>query len=445
MKVGIVYPHANIDTVPSLVGAAELLAGSGYDVDLYTYLQAGQPAPRFGSPQIRLCSLGVDGLADHSTAGLRRMVKRAGWLPGVARAPLALGYQALGAGLERGSRFAARARGVLTEARIAVLAGDGRRERTDLSSAAAARGSGPDPQSEPYVCVIGVDPDGLELAHSLAHGAPLAYYSLELLLSYELSTPTDLKLKARERELSREAAFVVVQDEGRGRLLADDNGLAWDRVVLVPNAPPGPPRRQASRFWHSHFGLPEDARVVIHSGSLGDWTGIEDIVASASDWPPPWVLVIHTRYDAESSSYVDALRTRAGQGRVWFSLKPVPRQDYDALIDGADVGLAFYVSSDASSFTQRNIQTIGLSSGKLAYYLRAGLPVIINSDASIAASIDAARCGVTVSGASGIAAALERISLDYDAFSGRALGYFEERLDFGRAFADVIRRVDALR
>ena len=35
-------------------------------------------------------------------------------------------------------------------------------------------------------------------------------------------------------ELSRQAAFVVVQDEERARLLADDNGLSWEQVVLVP-------------------------------------------------------------------------------------------------------------------------------------------------------------------------------------------------------------------
>ena len=43
-RVGLVYPHANIDTVPSLIGAAEGLAAHGYEVDVYTLTQAGQPA-----------------------------------------------------------------------------------------------------------------------------------------------------------------------------------------------------------------------------------------------------------------------------------------------------------------------------------------------------------------------------------------------------------------
>src|ERR1700687_2398942 len=134
-RIGIVYPRANIDTVPSLIGAAEVFAERGYDVDVFTYSQAGQPVPEFSSPRIRLRALGVDGLADHSTAGLRSFVKRAGWLPNAARAPLARGYAVLGAGLAHGSRFAARARSVVAES------------------------------SERFACVIGVDPDGLALAH----------------------------------------------------------------------------------------------------------------------------------------------------------------------------------------------------------------------------------------------------------------------------------------
>src|SRR5438309_12078434 len=106
MKVAIVYPRANIDTVPSLIGAAEELSAHGYDVDLFTYAQAGQPAPEFGSARIRLRVLGTEGLVDHSTARLRRLVKRAGWLPSAERAALARGDEELGADLAGDSRFA---------------------------------------------------------------------------------------------------------------------------------------------------------------------------------------------------------------------------------------------------------------------------------------------------------------------------------------------------
>jgi hypothetical protein len=415
MKIGIVYPRANVDTVPSLVGAAEMLAEAGHQVHLFTYTAAGQPPPSFASTDVRLRPLGVDGLAEHSTAGLRSAVKRANWLPSVARGPLVRTYRVLGAGLSGGSRLAARARSAVAE------------------------------REEAFDCLIGVDPDGLALAHTLSHGAPLAYFSLELLLSYEVSTPVDRQLKAQERELSQLARFVIVQDEARGRLLAEDNDLPWERLVLVPNAPPGPARREPGRFWHERFDLPADARVVLHAGSLGDWTGIDGLVDSARAWPEPWVLVVHTRYDAELSTYVDRLRSRADPRRVFLSLKPVPRQDYDALIDGADVGLAFYIPDPSSAFTQRNLLTLGLSSGKLAHYLRAGLPVIVNRAASIADDVDTHTMGVAVQDPSEVGAALDQVAQDYTRFSQNALRFFEEHLDFRCAFGEVLRRVDALR
>ena len=197
-RIGIVYPRANVDTVPSLVAAAEQFADAGFEVDLFTYVNAAQGPVVFSSTRVHVRSLGTEGLVEQTTAGLRRAVKRAGWLPSAARAPLALGYRALGAGLSHGSRLAARAR------------------------TASAERSG---VSETYACVIGVDPDGLALAESLADGAPLGYFSLELLLSGELQTDAERELKALERGLSQAAAVVVVQDDARARLLVQDNQL----------------------------------------------------------------------------------------------------------------------------------------------------------------------------------------------------------------------------
>lgn len=412
-RVGIVYPRATLDSTP-LAAAAELLAEHGYDVDLLILNSAGQAPPRFASERIRLRWLGVDGLAHASASVVRGAVRRAGWLPRVVRRPLAAGYLALGAGLANGSRALARAR-------LAVSR-----------------------QPRPYCCLIGVDPDGLALAAAIGRGAPIAYYSFELLLSYELTTPDEQRLKAQERALSRQAAFVIVQDEQRGRLLAEDNGLDWERLVLVPNAPVGRARRAPSDYWHQRFGLAPDQRVVLHAGSLGDWTGIQAIVDSVATWPEPWVLVIHTRYDAESTPYVEELRSRSDPNRVRYSLKPVPRQEFDALVDGADVGLAFYVPSGDSSFTRRNIETIGLSSGKLAAYLRAGLPVITNAATSIAAQLEREGCGVVVEDAGGIAAALPRIEAGYATYSAGAVAFFERHLDFARSFQHVIERIDRL-
>jgi hypothetical protein len=127
-----------------------------------------------------------------------------------------------------------------------------------------------------------------------------------------------------------------------------------------------------------------------------------------------------------------------------FSLKPVPHQDYDTLIDGGDVGLAFYLPNSNSAYTQRNVQTIGLSSGKLAHYLRAGLPVIVNRSASIAGPIARAGAGLAVDDAADIGAGLSTVASNYQSFSAAAVAFFQQQLDFRRAFASVVQRLEAL-
>lgn len=419
--MAVVYPRATLDTVPSLFNAAELLDRHGFGVDLFVRSAGDAAPPRFTSQEIRLHSLGAETVAAPPPGALRQALRRSGRLGRAVRTPLVHGYQAV-------RRVVGRAAAVRAAARARRLV------------ATTDRGS--------TLCYIGVDPDGLFLADDLAAGtAPVAYYSLELLPSAEIRTEAERRTKARERELSRRACFVVVQDAERAALLAADNGVARERLVLVPNAPLGPARRRRSGYWHARLGLRADQRVALHAGSLGGWTGIQGIVDSVPTWPAAWVLVVHTRYDAdgESSAYVRQLQARAAPGRVFFSLKPVPRQEYDDLVDGADAALAFYLPTDESALTGQNVRAIGLSSGKVAYALRAGVPVIVNTASSLGDLVERERCGVAVAGAGGIAAALAAVELGREGYSREACRFFDERLDFAQSFARVLDRIDALR
>lgn len=408
-RVALIYPRPALDSVPSLCQAIELLAEHGYGVDVYTWTSPDVPDARFASGAIRVRPIGW------SSVG------------GGARARRSVLWRALMAPLRR------------VQARRAE-------HREHATRARAWRGVLRDTQTLDYHCIIGVDPDGLLMARELAAeaGAPLVYYSLELLLTRELRDETSAALKKDERDANRAAALTIVQDEERAGLLVEDNGLDWTRVALVPNAPLGPARRQPSRYWQDRLGLRDDRRIVLHAGSVGAWTGIDRLVDAAATWPEPWMLIVHTRYDAESSAYVDGLRGRAHAGRVRFSVKPVPRQEYETLVDGADAGLAFYVPTNESAYTQENIRSIGLSSGKFASYARAGVPVIANRDSTLGKLVEEAGVGVAVQSAEEVGNALRRIEREQDAMSGRALRFFDQRLDFARAFARVSESLDTL-
>ena len=70
--------------------------------------------------------------------------------------------------------------------------------------------------------------------------------------------------------------------------------------------------------------------------------------------------------------------------------------------------------------------------------------MIANRAASISAEVETAGAGVAVDHARALGAALRHVATEYDAMSARACAFFDDRLAFGRAFAEVVRRVDAL-
>ena len=84
------------------------------------------------------------------------------------------------------------------------------------------------------------------------------------------------------------------------------------------------------------------------------------------------------------------------------------------LVDGADIGIAFYVSTGDSTYTGQNVQSLGLSSGKIAYYLRAGIPVIVNQAGSISELLRREKCGIVVENGQEIGRAIAEIAQQYE-------------------------------
>lgn len=389
-RIAILYPWGALDTHPSLSNAATLLARAGYSVDLFVRSDRRFPAPVFAEPGIEVVAIGE---YDPGGGIVRRVVQRA-------------------------RRFAEPGR-LLATALLRHL-------------------------RSPYRLVVGVDPEGIVQAHPVARllRRPLAYFSFELLLDHDELSPADRRLKARERRASRDLAFALVQDPARATLLRDANGIPPERCVLVPNAPLGAPPEARSRRWHEAFGLPPEQKVLLYAGSFGAWAGVDAIACSTRSWPDGWSLVLHFR-SRPPEAELERLRAAGGEW-LHLSTEPVPHDELDDLYAAADAGVALYFTDATSPYRQENLKTMGLASGKLAYYLRAGLPVIVNDTTSLADFVRDEGCGAVVSNADEIGAALARFDEDYAAYSGAARRAFAGHLDFESAFAEIVRRVDAL-
>jgi hypothetical protein len=73
----------------------------------------------------------------------------------------------------------------------------------------------------------------------------------------------------------------------------------------------------------------------------------------------------------------------------------------------------------------------------LSYFLRNGIPVIVNSLPGLRSIVETARCGLVVDHLSEIAVAISEVEKDYSYYSRNALTCFDTWFDFRRKFDDA--------
>ena len=389
-RIGIVHPWGNFDSIPSLINTAILLSRHGYKVDVFTLSDDLHVPPSFPDEK----GIEIVPLYAHRSLNSR---KKNRWLPSSV------------------------------DWRQDLL-----RRHMQLA----------------YRCLIGVDPAGLKTAESMADfiRVPFVYYSLELLLSYELDDDQGRAVKANEVRASRRAAFTIIQDDERAGLLIKDNGLDPERVVCVPNAPLGTAEIRRSDFLRRQFSIPEYKKIMLHTGNLGTHMCSHQLVHSTWEWPEDWVLVYHTRlrYEQNERNYLAALRYLAEGGRVIFSTEPLPRDTYEDLVCSADIGVAYYCPTPGLNLWQDNIRYIGLSSGKFAYYLQKGIPVLVNSGSTLKQVVEENQCGVCTEDPAKTKNGISKILDNYDEYQKRALACFDNLLDVEKGFLNVIRYIERI-
>ena len=291
------------------------------------------------------------------------------------------------------------------------------------------------------MAVIGVDREGIVAGRLVSRlkRIPLYYWSLELYFFHEAKSLGERILKLLERRASRAADCVIIQDEDRAAALVDENRIHPDRIVLVPNSPMGPVESSRGRFFHDKFDLPEDELVVAQIGGIAPGMYSLELAAATSTWPENTCLVLHERMRRrEDEPYLQEIR-RVGGERVRLSLDPVSLGDVPKVVASCDIGLVFY-RKDLGP----NVTNIAGASGKLAYYLKCGVPVICIDFPGLVDVVDAYGCGVCVTGVDEVGSALERIFSGYDRYAANAARCFEDRYEFRKHFAAVSARLSDL-
>ncbi len=107
-----------------------------------------------------------------------------------------------------------------------------------------------------------------------------------------------------------------------------------------------------------------------------------------------------------------------------------------SVLAGVSVGLAFYEPDFSGSYTGKNLNYLGFSSGKISTYLRYGVPVILNDIGLYAKEAEQFRLGCLVQWVDHIKHKLEKVSSEE--YQNNARCYFSKNLDFNIYKKDIL-------
>ena len=283
-----------------------------------------------------------------------------------------------------------------------------------------------------YDLILGIDSLGIIRGSKYAkrYNVPLVYLSFEMFFRDELIVDSEIEEKEQEIKATQMADLVVVQDAHRGRLLAEENGLVLDKFAYLPVSPSGSRQVKRSNYLRDRFHLSEEQTIVLQSGTFADWTYADELLKSLDAWPEGFVLVIHSRDRLnDTSRYVREIKA-ADLPNIILSTEPLPADEYEQLVGSADMGLVMYKATPPSRYLQKNIEYIGLASGKFSFYMKYGIPVISVADRTYQGLLEYYNFGENIDSFDELPDALIRVRSSENHHRAEAQRLFRERLDF---------------
>jgi hypothetical protein len=293
-----------------------------------------------------------------------------------------------------------------------------------------------------YDLVFGIDPEGAVAAHRFAFekSIPFIYISFEIFFRDELLKRWERLEKNEEIIASRNADLVVIQDHWRARLLEEENTIPKENFFYLPVSP-GNSKVQRSNYLRKHFNIPKNKIIVLHSGSFENWTYAEELIKSLHSWPADAVLVVHMRRNPKNKNYFINRLKKGKFQNVILSLEPLNRILYEEMVSSADIGLVLYKTVPRNKYLQKNIETIGLASGKFSVYMKYGLPVISIKQKTFAELLEMYKFGINLDRFSEMPDAMKEILDRYEIYRKGALQLFSEKLNFDIYWIPFLKRI----
>ena len=244
----------------------------------------------------------------------------------------------------------------------------------------------------------------------------------------------------------RFADVIVTQEKSRLADLEKKINHRISRVpkIFIPHSPLGQSeeRNRDSRgdFFHKMFTLSNIDKVILHAGWIHDGMCVDKIATSSQSWKSEFRLVLHER--EKRSPQEDFIRhvSKLSGNRALLSLNPVTFDRIDEVISSAHIGLIAYDSKYGAG--RVNIRK---SSGKLAQYLKCGVPVIALKLPGYEEMFTQYKCGLVFESFDQIEQCIDTIMSEYQSFSEEAFRCFSEEFDFNKFFSPLLMHLENIK
>lgn len=297
--------------------------------------------------------------------------------------------------------------------------------------------------------LICVDPMGLVISGRMARLLKfrLIYASFEIFFKEEFTISRKRVIKKLELMYSRNADLIIVQDERREALLKEVNKFRKDAEFLrIPVSPLPVDYSDVNSDLHIPLKIPSDKKVIIYSGTLERWSGIYEVLDLFPEkWDNDYWLVIHSHKTLyEESELMKMIKNLIeNNNNITFHNQPFYYyKEYFSFLSKCSIGIAMYFPNDEDIFSGKNIEYIGLSSGKFSTYMMLGIPTITTVNPTFKKLNDKYKFGVTITDVKELPDAIKLIQDNYTEMSEGCKKVYMHELNPDKGLNKIVEYIE---
>ncbi|RAM51564.1 MAG: hypothetical protein C6Y22_10915 [Hapalosiphonaceae cyanobacterium JJU2] len=293
-----------------------------------------------------------------------------------------------------------------------------------------------------YTFIIAFDQEGLIRARILSKlwCVPYVYHSLEI-YEQNMQAPRKEQLKKKlEIWFSQRALFCLSQDEKRCDILAEENKLNRDKLLVVYNSALGSELLPSKdNYLRDKFKINNNKYIVLAVGSLIIEHCIDQIVTSVDEWSDNFVLVLHGWFGSLEYEGLIRHEVELRSERVFLSTDLL-EQKYQ-VFQSSDIGLVFFQHNNKKNYKKNFIYAAG-SSGKIFDFMRTGVPIIASDIPGMREIVEGynRKCGIVINSPKDIGKTLPKIMEEYDLLKQNSFDSYSY-YEFGQCYSQVLTQI----